>query len=157
MWFMWSAFPHCVFSNVSLKCLPWWMYIDTGCIVLDCECSLWIFKCLLENNHSHTGCIYLIFLYSVIKCLLVLFAWEDAKSQRLNLSDFASLCGFKCSMTLSALKGVFSHWLHLFDFSPLCIIKFASNRLMCLCWAFKFLATLVALHFTPVSKSVAGS
>ena len=66
MWFIRSAFLHCVvFSNASSNGLPWCMYIDTGCIVLPPLHGVFSnvpTNCLLENIDIHTGCICLIFL-----------------------------------------------------------------------------------------------
>ena len=66
MRFIRSAFLHCVFSNASSNCLPRWMYIDTGCIVLPSLHGVFSnvpTNCLTVRIQYHLGCIYVAFLH----------------------------------------------------------------------------------------------
>ena len=69
------TFLHCVFSNVSSKCLPESMHIHTGCIYLTfphCEFSNVSSKRLYKRIQIHIGCICLIFPHCVLS------TWEPS-------------------------------------------------------------------------------
>ena len=45
-------------------------------------------------------------------------------SHWLHLFDLSPLCVFKCLLKLYAFEDAMSHWLHLFSFSPMCLFSF---------------------------------
>ena len=94
------TFLHCAFSNVSSNGLPEKMQNRIGCICLTfrhCALSNVSSNGLPEQRHSHIGCICSDFSpLCVLKCLLKLLAWAEAKSHWLHLFGFSPLCVFKC-------------------------------------------------------------
>ena len=126
MWFIRSAFLHCVvFSNASSNGLPWCMYIDTGCIVLPPLHGVFSNvprNCLLENIDIHTGCICLIFLQCASSNVSSYWLPERMQSHTGCFCLTLLHCAFS-NVPSSCLPQRMYFTLHLFDIYLLCIIK----------------------------------
>ena len=130
LWFTWSTdisltFLHCAFSNVISNCLPEKRHICSSRIY--CKMSVQIV--CLEGCKVTLAKFVWPFSSVFFKCVLKWHDREDAKSQKLHLSDFSPLCILECVFKLSVREKVYSHWLHFLAFLHCVFSNESSNHL----------------------------
>ena len=125
-------FLHCTFSKVSSNCLPERRHICIGCIFwLFSTVSIQMSGQIVSLQVCKVTLVTFVWLFSSVffKCVLKWHDREDAKSQKLHLSDFSPLCILKCVFKLSVREKVYSHWLHFLAFLHCVFSNGSSNHL----------------------------